>query len=62
MAEARNEASSGVIQVMALRTLLVAGAILFALTGCGHKDLTAPCERDGGGWFSDCGRLRPVNS
>ena len=37
-----------------------------ALTACAHRDLTAPCARDG--WLplgtayaSDCGALRPVN-
>jgi hypothetical protein len=36
------------------------------LTACAHRDLTAPCTRDG--WLSlgtayasDCGMLRPVN-
>ena len=37
-------------------------ALFFSLAACAHKDLTAPCSRDESDWFSDCGRLRPVNS
>jgi hypothetical protein len=50
----------------------VAAALAFgmlALTSCAHKDLTAPCTRDGSLWGiasafaapSDCGPLLPVN-
>ena len=44
--------------------VLVALAIslVFSVVACAHKDLTAPCSRDESDWFSDCGRLRPVNS
>ena len=37
-------------------------ALFFSLAACAHKDLTAPCSSDESDWFSDCGRLRPVNS
>jgi len=41
---------------------------ILALSACAHKDLTAPCTRDGslwgGGAFAagdDCGPLLPIN-
>jgi hypothetical protein len=46
-------------RVLALAMMLT----LASLGGCEHKDLTAPCARDSNDeWFSNCGRLRPVNS
>ncbi|SEF13259.1 hypothetical protein SAMN05444161_8902 [Rhizobiales bacterium GAS191] len=44
------------------RWMLILLGLLCGLAACAHKDLTAPCDRGEGGWFSDCGRLRPVNS
>jgi len=45
------------------------GLALLGLSGCAHKDLTAPCSRDSSLWsfgsaFAaaiDCGPLLPVN-
>jgi hypothetical protein len=50
------------------RGLVVFGmsAMLSALSGCGHRDLTAPCERDSRVWsfgaaYASCGPLLPLN-
>ncbi len=49
----------------AIAAALAAG--MAALSACAHKDLIAPCSRDGWLWSfgsayaSDCGPLLPVN-
>jgi hypothetical protein len=40
------------------------GAILLALSACGHSDLKAPCSAQsgwGGALAADCGPMRAIN-